>query len=100
MEEGVKPRVLTTKLGRGRVQVTDEEIHVAFEAYYGEKVECRMIMWKQSEQRIVVDKIYPKIRDSEAEFDQPATHQASAQLAASCCRLKDPLGHTTTGNDG
>jgi hypothetical protein len=98
MEDNVKPRLLLTKLCRDRVQVTDEDVRLAFEAYYGEKVECRMIMWRQDERKNV-EKIYTQLRDSEAEFDKAATMQWSRELATSGGRLKDPIGHHTTGND-
>jgi parvulin-like peptidyl-prolyl isomerase len=97
-EDVIKPRILLTKMCRDHVQVTDEDLRLAFEAYYGEKVDCRMIMWPHSERHLVFNSIYGKIRDSEAEFERAATHQASQMLAAKGGRM-EPIGHNTTGNE-
>src|SRR5581483_8947043 len=37
-EDVIRPKLLMTKLVRDRVHVTDEELQMAFDAYYGEKV--------------------------------------------------------------
>src|SRR5262249_7487889 len=44
-EDVIRPRLLLTKLCRDRVFVTNDDLLQAFEAYYGEKVDCKMIMW-------------------------------------------------------
>ncbi len=97
-EDAVRPRLLLTKLTRQRVQVTEEELQMAFEAHYGEKIDCRIIMWPKQETEKVMATIYPKIRDSEHEFDLAASHQASATLAAKGGQV-EPFGRHSTGND-
>jgi hypothetical protein len=97
-EDAVRPRLLLTKLTRQRVQVTEEELQMAFEAHYGEKVDCRIIMWPKQETEKVLATVYPKIRDSEHEFDLAASHQASATLAAKGGQV-EPFGRHSTGND-
>lgn len=95
-EDVIKPRLLMTKLCRDRVKVTEEDLNKAFDAYYGEKVGCRIILWPEGEHHIAMQ-AYAKIRDSEEEFDRAARKQASANLAASGGRI-EPVGRNTTGN--
>jgi hypothetical protein len=44
-QDVIRPRLLMTKLCSDRVAVSDDDIRDAFEAAYGEKVECRIILW-------------------------------------------------------
>ncbi len=44
-EDVVRPKLLMTKLVRDRVKVTEEEIQAGYEAYYGEKIDCKVIYW-------------------------------------------------------
>jgi parvulin-like peptidyl-prolyl isomerase len=90
-EDAVRPRLLLTKLSRARVQVTEEDLQKAFEAHYGEKVDCRIIMWPPAEKNQVL-RIYPTIRDSEQEFETKAKQQANAVLAAKGGQV-EPIGH-------
>jgi hypothetical protein len=96
-EDVIKPRLLLTKLCRDRVKVTDEDLQKAFTAYHGEKLECRIILWPSSEKGHVF-LLYPKIRDSEEEFDRAAKQQADPKLAATGGKIK-PFGRYTTGNE-
>lgn len=96
-EDVIKPRLLLTKLCRDRVHVTEEDLQNAFEAYHGEKVECRIILWPKSEMSHVF-MLYPKIRDSEEEFDRASKQQADPKLAASAGKIA-PFGRHTTGNE-
>jgi hypothetical protein len=96
-EDAIRPRLLLTKMCRDRVHVADEDLQMAFEAYYGEKIDCRIIMWPLSEQAHAM-KMYPKIRDSEMEFERAAKTQASPTLAAAGGQVK-PFGRHTAGND-
>jgi RNA polymerase sigma factor (sigma-70 family) len=41
----IRHRILLTKLCRDRVNVSEEDIREAFETNYGEKVECRIVLW-------------------------------------------------------
>jgi hypothetical protein len=97
LEDGIRPRLQMNKLCRDRVQATAEDLEKAFEAYHGEKVECRVILWRKDEEKIALME-YPKLRDSEQEFANKATHQASQTLAAHGGKI-DPIGHNTTGDE-
>jgi parvulin-like peptidyl-prolyl isomerase len=96
-EDVIKPRLMLAKLCRDRITITDEDLRNAFEALYGEKVHCRLIMWKREEKHIALQK-YAKIRDNAAEFDREAKMQASPSLAA-VGGLTDPIGRHVIGND-
>jgi hypothetical protein len=96
-EDVIKPRLLLTKLCRDRVQATEKDVEHAFKAYYGEKVECKIILWPREETaRALLE--YPKIRDSEEEFDRLAKQQADPKLAATAGKIA-PFGRYTTGNE-
>jgi parvulin-like peptidyl-prolyl isomerase len=95
-EDVIRPKLQLDKMCRNRVKYTEEDVRSAFEAYYGEKVECRIIMWPKEEKQRVL-KEYAKYRDSEDEFANAAKHQASSQLAAVGGKLP-PIGRNTTGD--
>jgi hypothetical protein len=97
-EDAVKPRLLLTKMCRGRAQATEEDLKNAYEAYYGEKMECRIIMWPDSEYSRAM-RAYPKIRDSEEEFDKAAASQSNPRLMVAQGRVEPPFGRHTTGNE-
>jgi hypothetical protein len=97
-EDVIRHRIQMNKLCRDKVRVTEEELRKAYDARYGEKVKCQMIMWPNEEKTRVLTSVYAKIRDSEAEFNYVAKYQASASLAAKQ-GLVEPIGRGTTGND-
>jgi hypothetical protein len=95
-EDAVKPRLLLSKLCRNRVHVTEEDISKCYEAYYGEKIDCRIIMWSRGEKAAALS-AYPRIRDNESEFERAARTQASPSLAAMGGKI-EPIGRHTAGN--
>ncbi len=96
-EDVIKPELMLKKLCRDRVQATDEDLHRAFEAYFGEKVDCRIIIWPKNEYKIAMAS-YGKIRDNEDEFERASRSQASSRLAATGGHI-EPFGRNTTGNE-
>ena len=70
-EDVIRPKIQFAKLCRGRVQVGEEEIRKAFEAAYGEKIECQIILWPKSD-RGEADALadYARLRDSAEAFDR------------------------------
>src|SRR5579871_1190496 len=76
-EDIIRSRIQLAKLCRSRVHVSDEELHKAFEAAYGEKVECQIILWpKTKEGKEQALSQYAKLRDSAEEFDRMAKNQS------------------------
>jgi hypothetical protein len=98
-EDVIRPKLQLTRLVRDSVKVTDDDLRAAFDAHYGPTVECRMIMWPNSEesQKSVLQE-YARIRTDPQAFDEKAATQASPTLAKSGGRLDHPIGHHTTGN--
>jgi hypothetical protein len=81
-EDVIKPKLLLSKLCGSQIKVEEEEIKRAFDVQYGEKVQCRMILWPKGQERtILLTGIYDKIRKSEAEFDSAARSQPLPDLA-------------------
>src|SRR5262245_24033861 len=96
-EDVIKPRLLLTKLCQHQIKIEEAEIQRAFEARYGEKVKCRMILWPKGQEKFAYQ-MYDKIRTSEAEFDQVARHQASQVLSAHGGWI-DPIGRGAGDDD-
>ncbi len=96
-EDVIRPKLLLAKLVHDRVKVTDEDIQAAYNAYYGEKVACRMIFWPKGEEKIALNQ-WATIRGSDEEFQRKATMQANPNLAAHGGEIP-PIGHRTVGND-
>jgi hypothetical protein len=88
-EDVIKPGLMLTKLcvKEDRVKVTDEDLRQAFDALYGPKVECRIIIWPKGEERIAMQ-MYDALRKSEEEFDRAARSQAMSDLAAVGGRIR------------
>ena len=97
-EDVVKPRLMLEKMCRSRVSVTREDIQKAYEAYFGEKVDCKMIMWSKEQLNFVRNKVWPEIRSSETAFDHYARSQESPSLAAVGGHIK-PIGRHTMGDE-
>lgn len=88
-EDVIKPGLMLTKLcvEEKRVNVTDDDLRQTFEALYGAKVECRIIIWPRNEEKIAMQ-MYDKLRKSDEEFDRAARSQAMPDLAAVGGRIR------------
>lgn len=96
-EDVVRPKLLLTQLCQGRVKVTDDDLKKGFEAYYGERLQCRLVLWPNEQARFAMAE-YARIRDSEEEFDRKAKSQASTTLAAQGGKIP-PFGRHTLGDE-
>jgi RNA polymerase sigma factor (sigma-70 family) len=82
-EDVILPRLMLSQLCKAKVpSPTEEELRRAFDAKYGEKVECRMIVWTK-DQGEEARKVYEKVRGDEQAFDLYARRQSDPNLAAS-----------------
>ncbi len=79
-EDVIRPRLLMAQLCKPMVQVTAEGLYKAFEAHYGPKVQCRMIVFAQGDTH--ASEIWQQISKSEAEFAKYAKQQFIPDLAA------------------
>jgi parvulin-like peptidyl-prolyl isomerase len=96
-EDVIRPRLMLRKLCEGRVACTDDDVKKAHEAYHGERLECRMILWPADQAKFAQSK-YITLRDSEREFDQAARSQALPSLASKHGKL-DAFGHNCLGDE-
>lgn len=96
-EDVVRPRLAMTKMCKDRIQITEDDFRKAFEAYYGEKIECRLILYPTGEEKQALHQ-YADLRKSDEDFDRVAKLQASPTLAATGGRIT-PIGRYTTGNE-
>jgi len=85
-----------TKLCRDRVTVTEKDLRNAFEAQFGEKVECQVILWPTGKKEQAA-RDYEAIRADVNRFEWAAGIQADASLASTKGRMK-PFGrHSSEG---
>ncbi len=96
-EDVIRPRLLLGKLVRDKVKVTDEDLTRAFENRYGEKRDCKIIIWPKGEEKVALQ-TWEKLRNSDDEFDRAARGQADPYLAAGCGRIA-PIGRNTEAPD-
>jgi hypothetical protein len=98
-EDALRPQLLMKKLVGNSVRVEEEDLRKGFESYYGERVECQLIMWPRTPRdREIAIKQYEVIRKSNDEFDRAARTQASARLAANGGKI-EAFGRYSTGNE-
>ena len=96
-EDVVRPGLMMKKLCEGEVKVTEDDLKKAFDAKFGEKVVCRLIIWPENEFRNA-QRMWDGLRKSEAEFATAASQQGIASLASVGGRI-DPIGHGVADND-
>jgi parvulin-like peptidyl-prolyl isomerase len=96
-EDVIRPRLLLTKFCQGKVKCNEAELKQCFDAHYGERLECRVILWPADQQRFALAE-YSRIRDSEEEFARKAKSQASTTLAAQGGRIP-PFGRHAFGEE-
>lgn len=98
MEDIVRPRLLLTKMCRDRITITDANLKIQFERRFGEMRQVQMIMWPNGDDLKTIQKIFAKIRQSDADFDSEARQQANPGLAAACGHIK-PITKHLPGDD-
>jgi parvulin-like peptidyl-prolyl isomerase len=99
-EDVIRSRLQMAKLCGSRVHVSEEDLHKAFEAAYGEKVECQIILWpKTKEGKDEALSQYAQLRDSTEAFDRKAKNQTvKPELAATAGKVR-PFGRYVMGDD-
>jgi parvulin-like peptidyl-prolyl isomerase len=85
-EDVIRPRLMLTRLCQGRVKCTEEDLQKGFEAYYGERLECRLILWPPEQAKYALSQ-YTRLRDSEEEFDRLCRSQPTPSLAAQAGKI-------------
>jgi hypothetical protein len=87
VEDVITPRLMLSRLcGEGVKPPTEAELRAAFERRYGEKRDCRVIVWPKSE--VASARAAAEVlRASEAAFDAAARTQGTPHLAAAGGRV-------------
>lgn len=80
-EDVVRPKLMLGRLTAGRVTVSADDLKKGFEAYYGERMRCRMILYPRDQANFARAQ-YTTLRDSDLEFDRAARQQATPTLAS------------------
>jgi parvulin-like peptidyl-prolyl isomerase len=98
-EDAVRPKLYMTQYCKDMVKAEDvaKDLEKAYEAYYGRKVHCQMILWPP-DQKDIARKMYDQVRKGGAEFDRIAHMQANPTLAQDG-GLMQPFGKHQLGND-
>ena len=85
----IYPAIALRKLAAERVQVTDKDIKDAFEANYGPRLRCRLIMCKNIH---AANEIWNELRTNPAGFDKLAKERSmDSSTRASGGLLPDPI---------
>lgn len=79
-EDVIRPKILMEKLVRAQVKVTDQEVINGFEARFGPKVECRMIV-VQGNNSAVLQETYNRARQGREQFIAEAKKNFIPSLA-------------------
>lgn len=80
-EDVIRPQIAMAKLLRKTVKVTEEELRDEFEAKYGPKVECRMLVLSKDQARRA-DKIWAEIKTDPTAWDKYMRNCYITELAA------------------
>ncbi len=80
-EDKIRPQLAMAKFCRDRVTVTGDDLKNAFEAKWGDKVECRMIVFGPTEQKHAYD-VHAKVRGDDAAFDSEVRAQTFIPVLA------------------
>jgi RNA polymerase sigma factor (sigma-70 family) len=96
-EDVIRPRLLLSKLCRDRTHVTEQHLREAYEAAYGEKVECAVVLWPRPEKERALMAAF-LVRENPGHFEELAGSQATPSLAAARGRVP-PFGRHGTGNE-
>jgi hypothetical protein len=95
-EDVIRPKLALAALVKPTIKITDVDLQNEFEARYGPKVHCRMIVLKKDDPRL--NKVWQAASASEAAFKAEAKSQFIPELAA---REGDiPPIHTHFPDDG
>jgi len=96
-EDVIRPKLYMTKLCQDTVEVTPDDLKLAYDAYYGPKVHCQMILWPNDQKDLAL-KMYDDVRKGGEEFNRIARMQANPNLAKNAGDMP-PFGRNTTGNE-
>jgi hypothetical protein len=90
-EDVIRPKLALQRLVQDRINVGEEDIQKGFEAKFGEKIECRIIVLSKDQAGKKYD-TWTQVKSSPAEFDKVASSQFLQPLAAEGGKIP-PIHH-------
>ena len=82
-EDVIRPKIMMEKLVRSKVQIVDKDLQEGFEARYGPKVECRMIVLDTKTGIKAITDVWNNASKGRKEFLDEAGKQSIPNLQAS-----------------
>ena len=85
-EDVIRPKIMMEKLVKSNVKITEKDVREGYEARYGPKVECRMIVCDKGNLHVAT-KVWDNARKGRAFFEDEAKKQFIPNLAASAGKV-------------
>jgi len=79
-EDVIRPKIMMEKLVKSQIRVTEQDVKEGFEARFGPKVECRMIVLQKGD-IYVAQKVWENARKGRDQFLEEAKKQFITNLA-------------------
>src|SRR5207248_501747 len=89
-EDVIRPRLIVQAMCRSQLDLGEAELRKVYDNLYGEKVQCKVIMWPKNRERDLA-RVYDSIRKSDEAFDDAARGQEYSDLARVAGQV-DPIG--------
>jgi parvulin-like peptidyl-prolyl isomerase len=89
-EDVIKPRLMLQAMCKDTIKIDEADLKKVYENLYGEKVQCKIILWPQEQKKDVL-RLYDKLRSDPKAFDDAARTQLSSDLAVRG-GMVDPIG--------
>jgi hypothetical protein len=89
-EDVIKPRLMVQAMCKDKLNLSEPELRKVYDNLYGEKVQCKVIMWPKEQERDLAH-VYDAIRKSDEAFDDAARSQPYSDLAR-VAGVVDPIG--------
>jgi hypothetical protein len=89
-EDVIKPRLMVQAMCKTQLKIDDVELKKVFDNLYGEKVQCRVILWPKGSEKEIL-RVYEALRSDEKAFDDAARSQPYSDLQATGGKV-DPIG--------
>jgi hypothetical protein len=89
-EDVIRPRLIMQAMCKDQIKIDDEQLQKVYENLYGEKVQCKIILWPQEQKRDVM-KMYDSLKNDPKAYDEMARSQLYGDLGK-VGGIVDPIG--------
>ena len=96
-EDVIKPRLMVQAMCKSQLKIDDVELKKVYDNLYGEKVQCKVILWPKEQQRDLA-RVYDSIRKNDEKGNAAFNDAARAQPYSDLARLGgmvDPIGRNS-----